>query len=91
MDPASSESSDVLVCSQGMMGMEGALFSGTLQGQQRTQLAGGKCPGGWLGAGESKTLGHGTLWKLRRGVARFLWNWLWLEGTNASEQWERVG
>lgn len=60
MDPASSESSDVLLCSQGMMGMEGALFSGTLQGQQRTRLAGGNCArGGWaLGKAKHWGMGH---------------------------------
>lgn len=87
MDPASSESSDMPVCSQGMMAWRERCSAARYRGSS----AGGKCAGGWLRAGESKTLGHGTLWKLRRGVARFLWNWLWLEGANASEQWEGVG
>lgn len=77
MDPASSESSDVPLCSQGMMGMEGAIFSGTLQGQGAHTTHWRELCWGWLGAGECKILGHGTLWKLRRGVASFLWPWLW--------------
>lgn len=86
MDPQSNESSDVLLGSQGRMGTEEALFMGCCRGRRAYDSLEASTLGGWLGAGESKTLGHGTLWKLRRGIARFLQPSLWFKGANAGNQ-----